>query len=603
MSDQAGKPRTVARLWDDAVAAGHAAPPYRRETPTGWEPVTWAEADTAVSELAHGLLDLGIGRGDRVAILCSTRVEWSLLDFALAAIGATTIPIYPTSSAREVAYVLSHARVVAAIAETPAHLASVEAHRDELPALAHVVRVDELDALRSRGRDHAARNPHAVAAASATVSEDDLYTVIYTSGTTGPPKGCAITHRNYYAMTSTIDDLEVVLMPGDEMLLYLPLAHTFGRLMHLAGPYVGFTLSFCADPARLLDAVAAVRPTVLPSVPRLFEKVHAGVNEKLAAATGLQRAIGQWGLKVGLRAGALRLAGEPLPPALALQHRIADRLVHAKVRDRLGGRLRICLSGGAPLSPEVGTFLHAFGITILEGYGLTEGTAACSVNLPSAYRFGTVGKALPGFDMRLDEDGELLVRSDTVFAGYLDDPESTAAALTEDGWLRTGDVATIDADGFITITDRKKDIIVTAGGKNVAPQNVENELKAQPLFSQAIVIGDRRPYLVALLTLDEAVAAKAAAAADGGVRTGGTAPAPAPAPADLAGSPAVRALAEAAVARVNEGLARHEQVKRFALLPRDFTQEGGELTPTLKVRRRHCQELYAAEIDALYDGH
>jgi long-chain acyl-CoA synthetase len=205
--------------------------------------------------------------------------------------------------------------------------------------------------------------------------------------------------------------------------------------------------------------------------------------------------------------------------------------------------------------------------------------------------------------MRLDEDGELLVRSDTVFAGYLDDPESTAAALTEDGWLRTGDVATIDADGFITITDRKKDIIVTAGGKNVAPQNVENELKAQPLFSQAIVIGDRRPYLVALLTLDEAVAAKAAAAADGGVRTGGTAPAPAPAPADLAGSPAVRALAEAAVARVNEGLARHEQVKRFALLPRDFTQEGGELTPTLKVRRRHCQELYAAEIDALYDGH
>ena len=461
--------------------------------------------------------------------------------------------------------------------------------RAELGNLRHMVSVDGLDELRARGREHAASDPAAVERAGAAVGEDDLFTVIYTSGTTGSPKGCVITHRNYYAMTSIIDELEQLLVAGDEIMLYLPLAHTFGRLMHLAGPYVGATVAFCPDPARLLEALGAVRPTVLPSVPRVYEKVHAAVMEKLATATGLERAISSWALRVGLRAGELRMDSRPLPLPLGIQLRLADRLVLAKVRARLGGRLRICLSGGAPLSRDVATTLHAFGVTILEGYGLTEVTAACSVNLPSAYRFGTVGKALPCFETRLAEDGELLVRSETVFAGYLDDDAATGDALTADGWLRTGDIATIDPDGFISITDRKKDIIVTAGGKNVAPQNLENELKAQALLSQALVVGDRRPYLVALLTLDEAAAARIAA--EQGI---------AGSLAELATSAGIRAAAAAAIAKVNAERARHEQIKRFAILPHDFTQDAGELTPTLKLRRRYCEQRYAGEIEALY---
>ncbi len=583
------RPRTIGRLWQDAVAAGHAAPPYRIETPAGWQQVSWAEAAAAVQELAHGLLAAGIEPGDRFAILAGTRLEWTLFDFALASIGAVSIPIYPTSAPRDISYILGHARAAGILVETPAHQAAVDGLRAELGNLRHVVAVDGLDELRARGRAHAASDPGAVERAGAGVAEDDLYTVIYTSGTTGPPKGCVITHRNYYAMTSIIDELHEVLVAGDEIMLYLPLAHTFGRLMHLAGPYVGATIAFCPDPARLLEALGAVRPTVLPSVPRVYEKVHAAVLEKLATATGLERAISSWALRVGLRAGALRMDGRPLPPLLGSQLRLADRLVLAKVRARLGGRLRICLSGGAPLSRDIATTLHAFGVTILEGYGLTEATAACTVNLPGAYRFGTVGLTLPRFETRLAEDGELLVRSETVFAGYLDDEAATAAALTPDGWLRTGDIATIDADGFISITDRKKDIIVTAGGKNVAPQNLENELKAQALLSQALVIGDRRPYLVALLTLDEAAAARVAA--EQGIRGS---------LAELSTSAGIRAAAAEAIANVNAERARHEQIKRFAILPHDFTQEAGEITPTLKLRRQYCEQRYAEEIEALY---
>ena len=589
MTSDLARPRTIGRLWSDAVAAGHAAPPYRVESGDGWQPVSWAAADAAVQELAHGLLALGVARGDRFAILAGTRLEWSLFDFALASIGAVSVPIYPSSSPRDIAYILGHARSAGILVETQAQQRTVEGLRADLGNLRQLLTLDGLDDLRASGRRQAATEPLAVERAAAAVGEDDLYTVIYTSGTTGQPKGCVITHRNYYAMTSIIDELEELLVPGDELLLYLPLAHTFGRLMHLAGPYVGLTIAFCPDPAHLLDALAAVRPTVLPSVPRMYEKVQAAIAERFAAATGVEKTIGDWALRVGLRAGEHRMHGRRLPPLLALQHRAADRLVHAKVRARLGGRLRICLSGGAPLSREVATKLDAFGVRILEGYGLTEVTAACSVNLPTAYRFGTVGRTLPRFETRLAEDGELLIRSETVFAGYLDDDEATRAALTEDGWLRTGDIATIDDDGFIAITDRKKDIIVTAGGKNVAPQNLENDLKAQPLLSQALVVGDRRPYLVALLTLDEAAATRAAA--EQGIP--GTL-------VQLATSAGIRSLVAEAVAVVNAERARHEQVKRFAILPRDFSQAESELTPTLKLRRRFCEERYAAEIEALY---
>jgi long-chain acyl-CoA synthetase len=372
-------------------------------------------------------------------------------------------------------------------------------------------------------------------------------------------------------MIAVVDELEDFILAGDVMLLYLPLAHNFGRLMHLAGPYCGMTIAHLADPLRVAEALPAVRPTVFPSVPRVFEKVHGAVIQGLHESSGAKRRIGEWALRVGYEVSALRQSGKPLPAALAVKHRVADRLVYSKVKARLGGRLRAGISGGAPLAKEIAEFFHAIDLLILEGYGLTECTSAATVNRPTRFRFGTVGPALPGCELRLDEDGELLIRSETVFAGYFKDPEATRAVLEDDGWLRSGDVAAIDEDGFVTITDRKKDIIVTAGGKNVSPQNIENLLKLSPVVSQALVVGDRRPYVVALITLDPA-----------------------------ADPDAAEAKVQDAVDAANAELSRYEQIKRFRILPRDFTADAGEITPTLKVKRRVVEQHFAAEIDELY---
>jgi long-chain acyl-CoA synthetase len=404
------------------------------------------------------------------------------------------------------------------------------------------------------------------------VQEDDLATLIYTSGTTGPPKGCMLTHTNLVTaalrVQTNLDD------GSDTILLFLPLAHTFGRLVHQSAAYYGSTVGFVADPTRVAEALAAMRPTVLPAVPRIYEKIHAGVLDQIEGAGGAKRTIGLWALGVGARASRLRRAGRPVPALLAAQERLADRLVFAKVKQKLGGRLRVGVSGAAPLGMDVLEFFHALGMLVVEGYGLTETASSLSVNDPDDFRFGTVGRAVAGTEVRLDEDGEILVRSDTVFAGYFKDPEATAAAFTADGWFRTGDVGEIDADGFLKITDRKKDLIITAGGKNVAPQNLENALKASRFVSQALVVGDRRPYLVALVTLDPAEAAAT-----------GRDP---------------RELVQEIVDEVNRDRVRVEQIKRFAILPRDFTQEDGEVTPTLKLRRKVVHEHFADEIADLY---
>ena len=311
-----------------------------------------------------------------------------------------------------------------------------------------------------------------------------------------------IRHRNYYAMVATADGLPDAGGPGDVMLLYLPLAHNFGRLMHLSGPYLGYAIAFLADPLDVARAMPEVRPTILPSVPRVYEKVHTAVASTFAEATGARRRLIEWAMRVGRRESALRQQGSSVPVTLALQHRLADRLVYSKVKERLGGRLRHPISGGAPLAKEIAEFFDAIGICIYEGYGLTECTTAATTNTTERHKFGTVGPALPGFELRLAEDGELLIRSETVFAGYYKEPEATAEVLGDDGWLRSGDIASIDEDGFVTITDRKRDILVTAGGKNIAPQNLENDLKTSRFVSQAIVVGDRKPFPAALITLD-----------------------------------------------------------------------------------------------------
>jgi long-chain acyl-CoA synthetase len=442
--------------------------------------------------------------------------------------------------------------------------------------LPHTISFAELDALRARGREFAADHPNALAEAEAAVHDDDIFTFIYTSGTTGPPKACMIRHRNYYEMAACVENVEGFAFKDDVMLLYLPLAHNFGRLMHLLGAYVGYTVAFCPDPLRVAEVLPAVRPTLLPSVPRLYEKVHTALLAHFEQATGARRRLVNWALAVGRRASELRQRGEPLPPGLALRHGVAARLVFSKVKKRLGGRVRLGVSGGAPLAVEIAQFFHALDILIIEGWGLTECTTAASVNRPGRFRFGTVGPALPGFEVRTDADGELLIRSPTVFAGYYKDEEATREVLDEDGWLHSGDVGEIDGDGFIRVTDRKKDILVTAGGKNVAPQNLENALKTAPLVSQALVVGDGRPYVAALITVDPAVAE-------------GLSPRQA------------QERVQEIVDRVNAPLSRFEQIKRFAILPREFSAEEGEVTPTLKLKRRVCQEHFAAEIASLYD--
>jgi long-chain acyl-CoA synthetase len=582
--------RTIPRLWRDAVAR-NSGPAYLVEGPEGWREVSWADAAERVELMANGLLARGVRKGDAFGILARNTLEWSLFDFALAHVGAVGAAIYANSSPRDARYVLEHSEAVGVLCEDAAQREKIESGGASPASLRHVLTFADLAALEEDGRAYRDAHPDALDEAVAAIDEEDLFTFIYTSGTTGPPKGCMIRHRNYYAMVAVVDELPDRGRPSDVMLLYLPLAHNFGRLMHLSGPYVGYTIAFVADPLDVARAIPEVRPTILPSVPRVYEKVHTAITATFAEATGVKRRLIDWALDVGRRESALRREGRRLPPGLAVQHRLADRLVFSKVKERLGGRLRLPISGGAPLAKEIAELFDAIGICIMEGYGLTECTTAATTNRWDAYRFGTVGQALPGFELRLADDGELLIRSETIFAGYFKEPEATAEVLGEDGWLRSGDIATIDEHGFVTITDRKKDIIVTAGGKNIAPQNLENDLKTSRFVSQALVIGDKRPYPAALITLDPVELGKWAEerGLDGDLPS-------------LTRDPRVVELVASIVDDVNRERSRYEQVKRFAVLDRDFEMERGEVTPTLKLRRRVVLDNFAAEVEGLYDG-
>ena len=572
--------RTVPALVRAAIAENRTTPAYEAERDGGWEPVGWSEAAARIEELANGLLALGVAKGDAFGILANTRLEWTLFDYALALVGGVTVPVYATSAPHDCAYALDHADAVGVIVEDDGQRAKLDEVRGDIPKVVHVLEFADLDDLAARGREYAAANPGALERASDAVGEDDLFTFIYTSGTTGPPKACMITHGNAYAMATAFSDTEGLVGKGDRVLLWLPLAHNFGRFLVLSGLYRGFTVAFVADPHRLAEALPKVSPSLLPSVPRVFEKLYDATRAAFEAETGTRRRLVDWALRVGYRTSERREAGRRLPPGLAVQHLVADRLVYSKVRQRLGGGIRLAISGAAPISVDILRFFHALDLLVLEGYGLSECTSGASVNRPDRYRFGTVGPPLPNVEAKVAEDGELLLHGPTIFAGYYKNEEATRDVLDPDGWLHTGDIAEIDEDGFITITDRKKDIIVTAGGKKVAPQNLENALRGSKFVSQALAVGDRRPYIVALLALDPAELHAAGVSSE---------------------SETV-ALAQKIVDGVNEGRTGFEQIKRFAVLPREFTVEDGEVTATLKIRRRVCEQHFADEIDALYSG-
>jgi len=564
--------RTAPALWRYALDQGRGYAAYLEEGPGGWTPVGWRAAGGRIDALANALLARGVRPGDAVAVLSRTRLEWVLLDWAIMSIGAVVVGLYPTNSAKECEYILGHSETGVAFVEDDAQREKLESVRAGLPALRDIVGLADLAELEAEGRAYAAEHPRALADASAAIGEDDLATLIYTSGTTGPPKGVMLTHKNLVVAALRVDpEIEAEY---DVILLFLPLAHSFGRLVHQSAAHYGATVAFCAEALRVPEAIEAVRPTVLPAVPRVYEKIHANVLSEIARSGGAKRGIAHWALGVGARASRLRREGKPVPALLRAQERAADALVFSKVKHRLGGRLRLGVSGAAPLGVDVLEFFNSLGMLVVEGYGLTETSSSTTVNEPDDFRFGTVGRPVPGTELMLAEDGEILTRGDTIFAGYYKDPEATAAAFTEDGWFRTGDVGEIDADGFVKITDRKKDLIITAGGKNIAPQNLENALKASRFVSQAIVIGDRRPYVVALITLDQDE-----------VAASGRDP---------------QELVQELVDDVNRDRVRVEQIKRFVIVPRDFSQEAGEVTPTLKLRRRVIHENFATEINGLY---
>ena len=547
--------QTTPALWRYVLEKSLTTPAYLEEQPDGWRAVSWAEAAERVEALGNALLARGVRPGDAVAVLARTRLEWLLLDWAIMSIGAVVVGLYPSNTATECAYILEHSEAALAFVED-------EAQHEKLAAgyQGSIVLFADILQFEAEGRAYDGPPPQPVA-------EDDLATLIYTSGTTGPPKGVMLTHRNLTLAacraTSTTDEDDVVL-------LFLPMAHSFARIAHQGSAFNGATVALVADVARVPEALQRTRPTFLPAVPRVYEKIHANTLGEIERAGGVKRALGRWALRVGARTRGRT----SLSPSLRVQRAIADKLVFGKVKDRLGGRLRIGVSGAAPLGLDVLEFFNSLGILVIEGYGLTETSSSLSVNEQDDYKLGTVGRAVADCQVKLDEDGEILVKSPTVFTGYYKDPDATAAAFTEDGWFRTGDVGELDADGFLKITDRKKDLIITAGGKNIAPQNLENALKASRFVSQAVVIGDRRPYITALITLDPDEVKSADRDA--------------------------QELVQQLVDDVNRDRVRVEQIKRFTILPRDFSQEEGELTPTLKLRRRVVQEHFADEIERLY---
>jgi long-chain acyl-CoA synthetase len=554
-----------------------------------WTDVTCAQVASQVRSAALGLIAHGVNPGDRVAVLSATRYEWPILDFAILAIGAVTVPIYETSAAEQIRFVLADSGAVVAFAETDAHAETIEQLRGELPDLRTVLRIDgsgtpALDELAAAGAD----DPSLVDARCAAIKSADVATLVYTSGTTGRPKGCQLTHANLlYETRGAKACFPAELDKGEKLLVFLPLAHVLARALTVSAYANKVTLGFTSDVKNLVPILGVFKPTLVVSVPRVFEKVY-NTAEQNARSDGKGRIFGA----AANTAIEWSMAQDDGGPGLVLnlKHALFDKLVYGKLRAALGGNCHAAISGGAPLGARLGHFYRGVGLTIYEGYGLTETSAAITVNRIGEIKVGSVGKLVPGNSMRIDDDSELLVSGGVVFGGYWHNEEETNAVFT-DGWFHTGDLGAIDDNGFLTIVGRKKEIIVTAGGKNVAPALLEDRLRAHPLISQAMVVGDAQPFIASLITIDpEAFPGwKSRNGKDAGASVG-----------DLADDPDLIAEVELAVKDANQAVSHAESIRKFRILPVDFTEDTGELTPTMKVKRKVVAEKFASDIDALY---
>jgi long-chain acyl-CoA synthetase len=548
-----------------------------------WASLTWGEVAARTTELAAGLLALGVTSEQRVAIAATTRIEWVLADLAVMFAGAATTTVYPTTNTDDVTYILADCAAVLVFAEDAAQVAKLRSGDGWVAGVRHVVVFDAvddpavltLDDLATLGRRHLEGNPGAVDDALGAVRPDQLATIIYTSGTTGRPKGVELTHANWIYMGAAVGG-EDLMRPHDVQFLWLPLSHVFGKLLLATQYEVGFVTAIDGRIDRIVPNLTIVQPTIMAAAPRIFEKVHSRIVAAATDGGGPRAALFRWAFRIGIDAVHRRQQGLPVPPLRRAQLALADRLVFAPIRSRLGGRLEILFSGSAALSPAIAEWFAAAGLPILEGYGLTEATGVSFCNRPGRLHIGTVGQPLPGTEVRIGEDGEILLRGPGVMRGYHCLPDQTTAAIDAEGWLATGDVGEIDADGYLRITDRKKDLAKTSGGKYIAPTAIESALKAaSPLIGTAVVIADGRNFASALLTLDPDT-------------TRGL-------PAD-----AINAGISRAIDTVNAGLNRWETVKQFRVLPRELTVEAGELTPSLKVKRAVVARHYADLIDSIY---
>ena len=553
-----------------------------------WHQVTVAEFNAQVVAIAKGLVAHGVEPGDTVGIMCRTRYEWTLVDFAAWAAGAVPVPIYETSSSQQVEWILTNADIRVLVVENAANAATVEAVRAHAPACREVLVVDDgaLDALVADGAGVADAE---IGRRRRLAHADDLATIIYTSGTTGRPKGAELTHGNFTTLAfNTIADVPEVFNGMGRTILFLPLAHVFARFVEVVAVAGSSVLGHSPDIKNLNADLAGFRPTYLLGVPRVFEKVYNTAEQSSAAEKA--RPYFHWATRVAIAYSRALDTPQGPSPWLRFQHLFADGLVYSKLRDRLGGRVTHAVSGGGPLGERLGHFYRGLGLNIIEGYGLTETTAPTSVNRPGNTRIGSVGTMLPGCSVSVADDGELLLKGPHVFRGYHKNPQATAEAFDDDGWFRTGDLGTVDADGFVHITGRKKEIIVTAGGKNVAPAVLEDRVRAHALVSQCVVVGDNRPFIGALVTLDPEGLA-------GWLTMHGK---PAMTVDEAMHDADVRASVEAAVARANEAVSQAESVRKWAFLPGDFTIENGYLTPSMKVKRSVVLKDFAAAVDELY---
>ncbi|HEX3692562.1 MAG TPA: AMP-dependent synthetase/ligase [Solirubrobacteraceae bacterium] len=590
--------QTIADLIARAAAAHAEHPAVRHKQDGQWHEVSYRELADVVEEIGLGLIDLGIQAGDRVCILANTRPEWSYADMAITAAGAVVVPIYQTNSPEECQWVISDSGARAIVCEDESQLAKLAAIRDRVQALDTVIVIDPpsadapmpaiaLSEVRERGRGRAAAE---LAARRDAVKPEDPFTFIYTSGTTGPPKGCVLSHGNYAAMIDMIK--EIGQIEDDEVIyLYLPLAHAFALLIQLAAFDLGATIAyFGGDTKQIVAELMEVKPTYLPSVPRIFEKIYTLANAALAAQPPEEQEKARQAIELGGKVRDMQVRGEEVPAELLAPFEEAEEKLFKNVRAIFGGNVRHAVTGAAPISKEILEFFWAAGVPVLEGYGMTESATAATVCTIEDHRFGTVGRPFPGVQIKIAEDGEVLIKGPNVFQGYYKNADASFGSV-EDGWLHTGDLGSLDADGYLSITGRKKDIIITAGGKNITPANLENDLKQCRWISQAVMLGDQRPYPIVLVTLDEEEIG--AFAAEHGLPSD---------PAEICEAEPVRAMVSEQIERANRHYAPVEQVKRFAVLPKDLSQETGELTPTLKVKRNVVSEKYATVIDSLYAG-